>query len=71
MSDAASGGSKPTNKTHNKKVVTNEGHNNNRNGCRTYRSGVRYNTENFKGKLEGLSILGLKEDKHTDSFMVF
>ena len=41
------------------------------NGCRPDRSGYRYRTAKFKGKAKGLSTLGMKEDKFTDSFMVF
>ena len=50
---------------------SNEGHNKNRNGVCTYRSGDCYSTANLKGKLEGLSTLVVKEDKRTDSFIVF
>ena len=59
------------NKTSNEKGGSNEGHNKNRNGSRTDKRSNRYITEKFKGKIEGLLNLGLKEDKHTDSLMVF
>ena len=71
MSDAASGGAKSTKKISNEKGDFNEGHNKNRNGCRQNRSGNRYIRAKFKWKIEGLSILEAKEDKHTDSLMAF
>ena len=60
-----------TNETSNEKGSSNEGHKNNSNPCLPYRSGNRYSTQKFKGKVQWLLILGVKEDKHTDSFMVF
>ena len=70
MSHAASGGSGPTNETSNEKGGTNEGNNKNRNGHHSESSGKRYSTYKFKGKVEGLSNLGVKEDKHMYSFMI-
>ena len=58
MSDAASGGSGPTNDTSNEKGGSNEVHNKNSYGCHPYRIGNRYITASFKGKVEGLSTLG-------------
>ena len=63
MSDAAPGGSGPTNKTRNEKGGSNEGHRKSRNGCRPYRSVERYITEKLKWKVEGMLTLGVKEDK--------
>ena len=71
MSNTASGGRIPTNEISNKNCGSDEGHKNNRNHRHPDRSIDWYSTENYKGKLEGLLTLGVKEDKHTDSFMVF
>ena len=68
MSNAASGGSGPTNE---KKGDSNDGHNKNRNVHHAYRSINCYITKKFKRKVKGMSTLGVKVDKHTDSFMVF
>ena len=59
------------NETSNEEGEFNEGHSKNSNGLCPDRSGDRYSIAEFKGKVEGLSPLGVKEDKHTDSFMVF
>ena len=66
MSDAESGGSRPTKETSNEKGRLNEGHNNNRNGCRPDWSDDQYSTLKFKGKAKGLSTLGVKEKKLMD-----
>ena len=71
MSDAASGGSGPTNETNNDKYGFNGEDNKNKNSCRPYRSGDRYSAVNLKIKVEGMLNLGMKKEKHTDSFMVF
>ena len=71
MSNAASGGRELTNKKINKNGVSNGGHNNNRNRNLPYSRDNLYITENFKDKVKGLSTLGVKENKHTDLFMVF
>ena len=42
----------------------------NRNGRQQYRGGDQYNTPNFKFNIEGLSTLGVKEEKRMDYFMV-
>ena len=60
MINAAIGGSGPTNKTSNKKDNFNEGHNKKRNNIRLDRSEGWYSTEKIKGKVEGLSTLGVK-----------
>ena len=71
MRNAASGGSKPTNKKSNKNGVSNEGNNNNRNIHLPDSRDNLYITENLKEKVEGLSTLGVKENKHTYLFMAF
>ena len=55
----------------NGKGGSNKGHNKNRNGCRPDSIDNPYSTEKFKGEVEGLSHFGAKEDKQTDSLMVF
>ena len=54
-----------------KKGDSNDGHNKNRNVHHAYRSINCYTTKKFKRKVKGMSTLGVKVDKHTDSFMVF
>ena len=70
MRNKASGGSGLTKKI-NEKGGFNEGHNKNRNSHRPERSGNWYMKEDIKGKAEGLSTLRVKEEKCTDSFMLF
>ena len=70
ISDTLSGGRGPTNDTSNEKGGPNEVRNKNRNGRCPDRIRDRYSREKFRGKVEGQSALGVKEDKHMDSFMV-
>ena len=51
MSDAESGDNRPMNKAISEKGVSNEGHNKNMNVLHIYRSGDRYSTAKFKGKV--------------------
>ena len=61
MSDVALGGSGKTNKNNNEEVGYNDEHNNNRNGRRPDTSGDHYSLAKFKGKVEGLLNLGVKD----------
>ena len=60
----------PTNKPSNEKGSSNHRQNKNSNGHHADSSSNRYITAKFNGKVEELLTLGVKEDKHMNSFMV-
>ena len=60
MSDVASGGSEKKKKI-NEEGVSNEEHNKNKNSRNPKRIHNQYNTVKFKGKVEGMLTLGVKD----------
>ena len=60
MRDVASGVSGKTNKKVNGNGGSDDKHNKNRNSCHPDKSGDQYSTVKFKGKVEGLFNLGMK-----------
>ena len=61
MSDVASGVGGQTNKKSNEEGVSNEEQKNKTNGRRSYKSGCQYRTAKFKGRIQGLLTLGVKD----------
>ena len=55
----------------NERNGTNDGNRNERNNRRYNGGRNTTNTARFKGKIEGLTTLGMKSDRRTDSFLVF